>query len=360
MNRHDLELGQLFLMGFAGTEVDSAHHVVEDISRHGLGGVILFDRDLHGARRNIESPGQLRKLTATLQAHARTPLFIAVDQEGGRVCRLKEEDGFPPTVPAKLLGDRDDPEETGRHAEQMAAMLAECGINMNMAPVVDLDLNPANPIIGRFQRSFGSEAGPVVRHASAVIAAHHRHNIACCLKHFPGHGSAAADSHQGFVDTTEPWQAVELEPYRQLFDTGFADSVMTAHVVNRRLDPTGLPATLSPLVLEGLLRERLGFAGVIMSDDLQMRAISDQWSYAEAVQKSLLAGVDLIIVCNVLAWEENAVAGGIRAVEDLLAAGRISEQRLRDSLRRIAILKQKIGGTLSWRHSKPTACSLGT
>lgn len=355
MNGHDLALGQLFLVGFAGLGVDAGHPVVEDITRHGLGGVILFDRDLRGARHNIESPEQLRELTAALQRYARTPLFIAVDQEGGRVCRLKEEDGFPPSPPAKLLGDGGDPARTRRSAEQMAASLAVCGVNMNMAPVVDLDLNPANPIIGRFQRSYGREAVQVASHASAFIAAHHQHGIACCLKHFPGHGSAAADSHLGFVDNTEQWQPAELGPYQQLFAAGFADSVMTAHVVNRQLDSSGVPATLSAPVISGLLRNRLGFAGVIISDDLQMRAISDQWSYAEAVQKSILAGVDLIIVCNVLAREEDAVGRGIRAVEELLATGRISEKQVRDSLRRIAILKQKIGGEVPWQPSQPTA-----
>lgn len=355
MKGDDLALGQLFLVGFAGLSVDARHPVVKDITRHGLGGVILFDRALSGERQNIESPEQLSALTATLQRHARTPLFIAVDQEGGRVCRLKEEDGFPPSQPAKFFGDQGDPEQTRRAAERMAASLAACGVNMNMAPVVDLDLNPANPIIGRFQRSFGSGAGQVASHAAAFIEAHHRRGIACCLKHFPGHGSAAADSHLGFVDNSLQWRPEELEPYQQLFAEGFADSVMTAHVVNRQLDPCGLPATLSAPVLDGLLRRRLGFAGVIISDDLQMRAISDQWSYAEAVQRALLAGVDLIIICNVLAREEDAVGRGIRAVKELLAAGRISEQRLRDSLRRIAILKQKIRGEVPWQPSQPTA-----
>ena len=355
MKGHDLALGQLFLVGFAGLSVDAGHPVVEDITRHGLGGVILFDRALNGERQNIESPAQLSALTATLQRHARTPLLIAVDQEGGRVCRLKEEDGFPPSPPAKLLGDGGDPGRTRRYAEQMAASLAGCGINMNMAPVVDLDLNPANPIIGRFQRSFGSEAGLVANHAAAFIAAYHQHGIACCLKHFPGHGSAAGDSHLGFVDNTGQWRPEELGPYQKLIADGFADSVMTAHVVNRQLDTSGLPATLSAPVISGLLRDRLGFPGVIMSDDLQMRAISDRWSYAEAVQKALFAGVDLIIVCNVLAREEDAVGRGIRAVEEMLAAGRISERRVRDSLQRIAILKQKIGGEVPWQPSQPTA-----
>ena len=354
MNGSDLALGQLFLVGFAGLAVDAHHPVVTDITRHGLGGVILFDRTLRGERQNIASPAQLRELTSALQSHAATPLLIGVDQEGGRVCRLKEEDGFAPTLPAQLLGGQDDPGATGRHAEEMAAELAACGINLNLAPVVDLDLNPANPIIGRYQRSYGSRAEQVIRHAAAFVSAHHHHGVACCLKHFPGHGSAAGDSHLGFVDNSEQWRPVELEPYRQLFAQGLADSVMTAHVVNRQLDPSGLPATLSAPVLSGLLREELGFGGVTISDDLQMRAISDQWSYEEAVQRALLAGVDMIIVCNILAHEEDAVGRGVRAVAQLLDQGRISEEQVRASLSRIAHLKQKIAGEVPWSNSQPT------
>ena len=354
MNGSDLALGQLFLIGFAGLTVDAGHPVVAAISRYDLGGVILFDRELNGSRRNIESPGQLRELTVALQGFSQTPLFIAVDQEGGRVCRLKEEDGFAPTVPAKFLGDQDDPVTTRRHAEEMARELAAFGINLNLAPVVDMDLNPANPIIGRYLRSFGSGAQRVVSHAGAFIDAHHQHNIACCLKHFPGHGSAAGDSHLGFVDNSDQWRPAELEPYQQLIAAGLADSLMTAHVVNRQLDPSGLPATLSAPVLSGLLRGRLGFAGVIISDDLQMRAISDQWSYEEAVTGALLAGVDMLIVCNILAQEEDAVGRGIRAVEQLLRTGRISAEQVRASLARIALLKQKIAGKMPWNNAQPT------
>ena len=146
---------------------------------------------------------------------------------------------------------------------------------------------------------------------------------------FPGHGSAAADSHLGFVDISEQWQEIELEPYVQLFAAGFADSVMTAHVVNRQLDPEGLPATLSEAVISGLLRNRIGFDGVVISDDLQMKAISDQWSFEEAVQRAVLAGVDLLIVGNNLVREHDIVARGTRAIEELLDNGRCSEDRIR-------------------------------
>jgi len=353
MNRQDVQLGQLFMVGFDGMTVDAAHPVVEEIVRHRLGGVILFDRNVDGSRQNIRSPEQLRELIGSLQSYAETPLLVAVDQEGGRVCRLKEQDGFQPTVSARLLGEQGSADETYRHAALLADAQAACGINMNLAPVVDLDLNRDNPIIGRYDRSYGSLTSQVVSHAAAFIAAHHDRGIACCLKHFPGHGSAAADSHLGFVDISEQWQEIELEPYVQLFAAGFADSVMTAHVVNRQLDPGGLPATLSEAVINGLLRNRIGFSGVVISDDLQMRAISDRWSFEESVQRAVLAGVDLLIVGNNLVREQDIVVRGTRAIEELLENGRYSEERLRAALNRIAILKQRITGERPWSDNQP-------
>jgi len=351
MNRDHFDIGQMFLVGFDGVTVEESHPVVKAIVRDRLGGVILFDRNVDGTRQNIESPAQLGELTGTLQRYAEIPLLVALDQEGGRVCRLKERDGFPSTVSARQLGEKGESEVTYRHAGRIASILAECGINMNLAPVVDLDLNTENPIIGRYERSFGKVTGQVVSQATAFIQAHHERGIACCLKHFPGHGSAAADSHLGFVDVTEQWQEIELEPYVELFGAGFADSVMTAHVVNRRLDSRGLPATLSEPVISGLLRRRLGFNGVIISDDLQMKAISDRWGFEEAVQKAVLAGVDLLIVGNNLIREKDVVARGIRAVEQLLNG--IGEERLAAVTQRIAVLKRKIAGEIPWTDSQP-------
>lgn len=355
MKSHALDIGQMFLVGFDGTEVDDGHPIAEAIVRHRLGGVILFDRNIDGSRQNIASPAQLGELTQRLQSWADIPLLVVIDQEGGRVCRLKEEDGFPPTVTARELGERGEREATYRHAASIAAVLAECGVNMNLAPVVDLDLNAENPIIGRYERSFGSAPGQVVRQAAAFIQAHHERGIACCLKHFPGHGSSAADSHVGFVDISEQWREIELEPYVELIGAGLADSVMTAHVVNRRLDGLGLPATLSETVISGLLRGRLGFDGVIISDDLQMKAVSSRWGFEETVQKAVLAGVDLLIVGNNLVREEEVVVRGIRAVECLLERREFGGERLAQAIKRIAVLKRKIAGEIPWADSRPTA-----
>lgn len=348
------ELGQMFLVGFEGLSVDRNHWIVESLEDDCLGGVILFDRNIDGTRQNIESPAQLVDLVGNLKQHAENPLFVAVDQEGGQVCRLKHSDGFPETVSAAGVSRTTNLEDAVELMDGIACTLAAHGINLNLAPVVDLAVNPDNPIISRYDRSFGKDIDKVVKYASLFIQAHHRRGIACCLKHFPGHGSSNQDSHLGFVDITECWQKQELEPYRKLIAAELADAVMTAHVLHRQLAPEGLPATLSRPVLNGLLRTQLGFGGLVVSDDLQMKAISDRWNLEQAVQMAVLAGVDLIIIGNNLIRERNVVARGIRAVEKLLAEGRTDKARIMESLERIRILKAKISGEIAWKGSRPT------
>jgi beta-N-acetylhexosaminidase len=306
---------------------------------------------------NISSPAQLQELTARLQDMAPELLLVAVDQEGGRVCRLKERDGFPATVSAAVLGQDGPAQTTAAAAGAMAETLSRHGINLNLAPVADLDLNPDNPVIGRYERSFSDRTTAVVAHALAFIKAHHAHSVACCLKHFPGHGSSRGDSHLGFVDITDDWQEIELDPYRQLFAAGFEDAVMTAHVVHRGFDPSGLPATLSSPVINGMLRRDLGFNGVTMTDDLQMRAIADHYGFREAVQRAVLAGVDLMVVGNDLLRNGNAFHEGVAAVRELLDRGMVDADYINASLTRIRILKQKIQGEISWKNVRPTVQS---
>jgi len=342
-----MQIEQLFLLGFEGCELCPGHWLEKAVDK-GLGGVILFDRNIDGSVQNITSPAQLSRLTASLQELAAETLLIAVDQEGGQVCRLKERDGFPPTCSAARLGRFSSEEATIHAARMLAATLAEHGINVNLAPVVDLDLNPDNPIISRYERSFGSRVETVVAHARAFIQAHHEHNIACCLKHFPGHGSSRGDSHLGFVDVTCDWQSVELQPYVDLFKGGFADAVMTAHLVQRGLDPSGDPATLSSRIINKILREELGFGGVTMTDDLQMRAIADHYGFKEAVQRAVLAGVDLLVVGNNLERSGNVLGRGVRAVEELLERGDVAEESIAGAIARVKALKKKIEGRLAW------------
>jgi beta-N-acetylhexosaminidase len=349
---NSLDFGQMFIVGFRGCEVGPDHWIVKAIQRDSLGGVILFDRNVDRSIQNILSPGQLKQLVYCLRQYAEKRLFVAVDQEGGSVCRLKERDGFPVSMSAAFLAEQG-LATTKREATRMAATLADHGVTLNFAPVVDLNLNHDNPIISRYQRSFGKVPETVVDHAAVFIEAHHRHGIGCCLKHFPGHGSAGGDSHLGFVDITECWQDVELEPYQRLIGSGYSDGIMTAHLVHRGLDPSGLPATLSSRLVNGMLRQQLGFSGVVFSDDLQMRAISNGWSYVEAVQQAVLAGVDVLVVGNNLDPREDVVQLGIQAIAALLDKGRIDEKRIRASLTRIAFLKDKITGKQTWQNIVP-------
>jgi len=347
-------LGQMFLVGFDGLTVDEYPETVRMLTEDRPGGLLLFDRSLDRRPRNILHPDQLRRLCAGLQSRAATPLCIAIDQEGGRVCRLKEQDGFGPTMTAAELGERDDTAATGAAAERTAAELASLGINWNLAPVVDLSRNPDNPVIARLGRGFGADPALVVRHAAACIAAHHRHGIACCLKHFPGHGSSSKDSHLGFVDVTAGWRREELLPFSELTALGLADAIMSAHIVNRDLDPA-LPASLSPALLTGLLRHELGYEGLIVSDDLQMRAISERWRLDEAIELAVRAGADMLIIGNQLAREPQPVRLGIDTILRLLRQGLVTEERLEQSLTRIQRLKTSPGGSTPWNERPPTA-----
>jgi len=350
-----MNLGQMFLVGFRGARVSETDWLMKNIAQDNLGGVILFDRNISGERQNFTSPEMLTCLTRELLELSEKTLFVAVDQEGGMVCRLKEKDGFPQIDSAASLS-RKNTCEVEQQAGIQAETLKQYGINLNFAPVVDLNLYPENPVIGGYERSFGAQPDKVAALATVVIDCHHLYNIACCLKHFPGHGSSREDSHFGFVDITEHWNKAELDPYKLLIRSGYEDGVMTGHLVHRGLDASGQPATLSHPIITGILRKRLHFNGVVFSDDLQMAAISRGWSYKEAVQQAVLAGVDVLVVGNNLGNQENAVEQGIEAILALLDQGKVSVDHIQSSLNRIHTLKQKIAGELPWKSSiQPTA-----
>lgn len=334
-----LPLGQLLLVGFAGSDLGREHPIFRDIRQRHLGGVILFNYgpDRHHPAGNIVSPQQLRRLTAQLQAASgETPLLIAIDQEGGRISRLKEDSGFPATMSSAALGRKNDLALTHQQADRIAGSLQQAGINLNLGPVVDLNVNPANPVIGRLQRSFSADPDKVTAHAREVIRAHHEHGILCSLKHFPGHGSSTADSHKGFVDITATWTPKELAPFTALIAEDMADTILTAHVFNARLD-NQLPATLSRPTINGLLRNRLGFKGVVISDDLTMGAIADQYTLEESVEKALNAGVDMLLVAD---NRPETTVRMLAIMQTLLDSGRISRARIIQSLKRVEALKK--------------------
>lgn len=338
------QIGQMIMAGFRGLALSDSMPVAEDLREGRLGGVILFDYDVpsDSALRNIRSPEQLRGLTRGLQRRSAVPLLIAVDQEGGTVSRLKSRFGFPPTVPARHLGAQAGLDSTRRYARLTARTLEEAGINMNLAPVVDLNRNPDNPVIGALGRSFSAEPAEVVRHARAWIRAHRRRGIITSLKHFPGHGSSEGDSHLGVVDVSESWHRDELIPYRELIGEGLADAVMTAHIFNSRLDPRW-PATLSERTISGVLRDSLGFGGVVISDDLQMKAIRGEYGLETTIRRCLRAGVDLLVFANNSVYEPMIARRAHAIIAGLVARGEVSRERIRRSYSRIMDLKREYG-----------------
>ena len=337
------KIGQMLMTGFRGLEADDHAIVCRDVRAGRIGGVILFDRDLAlgTAERNIRTREQVKTLTAALQAQTATPLLIAVDQEGGQVARLKAKHGFPATFSARRLGRIDDTELTRAYAESSAAAMAACGINLNFAPLVDLNVNPENPIIAKYGRSYGTDPDKVVRHALAVIAGHRGHGVACTLKHFPGHGSSRQDSHLGFTDVSDTWEPLELQPYREIIARVQADCIMTAHIFNRRLDPE-FPATLSKRTVTSLLREEMQFAGVVFSDDMDMKAISDEYDRETALELALNAGNDILLFANNRIYQEDLAVQTQKMILKLVAAGRVSAELIHRACGRIMKLKKSI------------------
>lgn len=335
-------LAQLLVVGFRGAELSAGDPIVRDLRAHRLGGVVLYDRD----GRNIRSPAQLRSLTATLAALSPTPLLIGIDQEGGRVARLKPRDGFPATVSAQTLGQLDDPAQTGRAAEAIARTLSTCGLNLNLAPVVDLNRQADNPVIGRLGRSFSADPLKVVRHAAAVVEAQQCRGIISTLKHFPGHGSAWTDSHTDLVDVTRTWSVEELIPYVRLIRAGYRDLIMTAHIRNARLDPRH-PATLSWPTLTGLLRHRLRFRGAVISDDLQMDAIAEHYGPSEALVGALNAGVDLLLIANNRPYDPDRVPKTLAMLRQAVLDGRVHPARVNGACARIQALEARYGRPMS-------------
>ncbi len=336
----DDDIGEMLLVGFRGIAVDSTNHIWRDLTHFHVGSVILFDYDAQTGKRgrNITRPQQVQSLCRQLR-RVRPDLLIGIDQEGGAVSRLHPRYGFPRVESHKNSAFAGD--DSVRSAAIMTAqMLHDAGINLNFAPVADVDVNPDCPVIGRMGRSFSPSADHVTDCCRIWLEEQKKLGIVSCMKHFPGHGSATGDTHKGLVDVSDTWKDIELEPYRQLIKE--VPMVMTAHVINRQLDSKGLPASLSPAITS-YLRDTLGFKGVIVTDDMAMGAIVNQYSYETAIRMAIEAGADLLCLSNNGGkYDTELVPKTVRIIKKLVDNGTISGERIHESAERVRVLKNSL------------------
>ncbi|WP_241856137.1 glycoside hydrolase family 3 protein [Sulfurimonas lithotrophica] len=332
------KIAKMLIVGFDTLKADKEDYIYKCIKEYKVGGVILFDKFYNDREKakNIKNPAQLKKLTTELQNINKEKLLISIDQEGGRIARLKQEDGFSKTLSAKGLASLG--EETSRkHYTSIASELQNLGVNVDFAPLVDLGLNKESDVIYKLDRAYGDDAETVSKYAEIFMDELANHKVISCLKHFPGHGSAKGDSHEGFVDATTTWSELELEPYKKLLYK--TKMIMTAHVFNKNLDDK-YPATLSYNTNTKLLREKLGYDGVIIGDDLQMGAIKEHYSNEEALKLSINSGVDLVMYCNQLG--DDKAEDIIDIIYKLVINGEIAQERIEESNKRIDRLLSEI------------------
>lgn len=356
-------IGQMILVGFRGTSPDDneVKQLAENSKQGNIGGVILFSVDIEkvtnagfvgpeirkqNKSRNIISVDQVTKLTKYLSDAAKDgnqpPLFISVDQEGGVVSRLMPTHGFKYVMPsAEDLAKNFKPNQVKQKYADMGKELKSLGFNLDFAPDVDVNINPKNPVIGSLGRSFSGNPDTVIKYAKAAMDGLSKSGILYSIKHFPGHGSSTGDTHLGTVDVTKTWNQKEILPYYSLAKTGMPGMVMVAHITNQNMD-ANYPASLSYEIINNILRKKIGFDGVVISDDLQMKAIYEKYGLHETLRYAIMAGNDIMLLGNNLKYTPNL---GVVAQEEILRMvndGEIPKSRIEKSYERIIKLKQKI------------------
>lgn len=340
--------GEMIMVGFRGTHLPPENAcdepTLQALRLGKIGGVILFSRDIQiGGPRNVESPAQVKALITQLrqaaaQGPSAKPLLVAVDQEGGKIQRLSSRNGFRDWPSALQLGYAK-PDDTYASALNMGSVLAAAGFNLNFAPTLDIH-HPDSPAIGKLERAFSADTAIITSHARAFIKGMSDAGVMSALKHFPGHGSATRDTHDEVTDVSATWSKSELMPYQTLLSEGFDGMVMVAHV---RLKQYGsLPASLSPDMITGLLRGELGWKGVVVSDDLQMKAAMEGRSFKEQILLAVNSGADLLLYGNNLEHDPLLAFKVHDALMELVREGRITPQRIRESWQRLIALKSRL------------------
>ncbi len=332
--------GQMIVVGFQGDDAGDAsvEKLRAEIAAGQLGGVMLL-------KTNVKSLPAVSEMNAEFRdASPDLPPFITVDQEGGSVERLTRAVGFTEIPNAAAIAKGNSPEGAEAVYGKMAASLADLGFSVNFGPVADVNLNTGNQIIAKFGRSFSADAAVVASYGEAFIKAHQAAGVLTALKHFPGHGSSTADSHEGFVDITKSWKPEELDPYRTLITAGDVDMIMVGHLYHADYSDADaqIPSSLSPQWITDVLRTDLKFDGVVISDDLEMGAIRDHFSLEQTVTMAVRAGMDVLLFSNTADYRASLA----QEIRDILVAEAAADpafaERIEQSYNRIVALKARI------------------
>ncbi|MEE2525378.1 glycoside hydrolase family 3 N-terminal domain-containing protein [Hyphobacterium sp. HN65] len=340
MTQEPLSLRQkaarMLLLGFIGDNVDTdgARAVAAHLEAGRVGGVLFL-------RHNVRSREGVEGLTAQFRGIAPNA-WMAVDQEGGAVQRLSSDLGYSPIPRAFVVSEERSIEDAAALYGEAAREFRAAGFNLNLAPVADVQ-DDENGVIGRWGRGYGRDGERIAAYAGAFIEAFERAGASCAIKHFPGHGTSSGDSHHGFVDISETWSEAELEPFRRLIDAGMAHLIMGGHLTHSGLDPAGDPVTFSRPILTDLLRGQMGYTGALITDDLDMGAIRENYAQREAVIRSIQAGNDIIMMSNSAAPDPELPQRFASWVEEAVAAGELTERRIDQSMARLDVLARRSG-----------------
>jgi len=333
-NDMEKKIGQMIMIGFNGTSFNSeSFDPLRSYIKNGeIGGIVFLAGNVTGKYQVKQFISNIKKI------RTETPLFIGVDQEGGNVARLNAKKGFRYFPSAKKTADTKNLNQAYGSYLQMAKTVKGAGFNLNFAPVVDLNINPESPAIGHYWRSYSADPKIVTKYAEQLIKSHRKVGLLTSLKHYPGHGSAKEDSHFSFVDVTNTWNKNELIPYQDLIKKGLVDMIITAHIYNANVDKV-YPASLSKEHIQNNLRNKMGYDGVVITDDLQMGAIKDQYEIKAAIIAAVNAGSDILFFVDPVELPPKKVRNIIlQAIKD----GKIKKERINESYNRIMKLKKRL------------------
>lgn len=330
------KIGQMIMVGIRGTHLnaDAMELTRNQITTGQIGGIIFF-------KHNIKNSRQFRIFVESIKS-LRTdhPLLLAVDEEGGLVRRLKKSQGFEEFPSAADVGTNSSLDETYALYSRMAKQIHQAGLNVNLAPVVDVNINRISPAIGQLKRSFSRNPGDVFDYSKAFVRAHNDNGVITTLKHYPGHGSSREDSHNGITDITNTWRSSERIPFQRLIDSARVDMIMAGHLMDKSVD-SKYPASISNSHIQVTLRDEMGYSGVVITDDLQMGAIVKRFELEEIIIAAINAGCDILQFSDPLDLDENLPLTISNIVLQAIENGQIDPQRIEESYSRIIKLKNR-------------------